>query len=535
MSQSDRSEATEVNGVQEKPLEETQLPSDAIAEEGPEKITAETPNHLPSLEQPNPDLTPFESTTDHNSLPEVEKLITPEPSLGRLADVPNEESPLGISLNFDRILVERNPSTLEILIENRTSQTLQNVEILLESPRTLHLPLRVASRKLAPGQTIRRRLEIEPSRPGNFVLQGSVMLDQGGEKQSFIANRALRVNAIPDASQVTVNIGDIQSNRGGGSNANLGAEYGEVNISNLVDGKTIRTLNDLLDLELPERFEPLELELDYQLSLASINVAREGLARSLRIPAHLLAVSQPGQSLLLTPTDRSDFSLKLVGRREFSLGKSRHEADLQTWFWPRSAENDEFTARISKKHLVAQVNDSGVLTLRDIGSANGSTYNGHFLSKGEEFPIDRRGVLALATKFEIDLLHFPSRLSKEGPSISNLRLWNGPESQRCPFSGAVRFNPTACEQTPFQTIWLLSDGEFGTSQSNPIALDAMGLAEIQGRFLYYRGCFWLENGVENSAVDLGGSPLLASDIAPLASGQILRLGSRSYRVEILDS
>jgi hypothetical protein len=99
----------------------------------------------------------------------------------------------------------------------------------------------------------------------------------------------------------------------------------------------------------------------------------------------------------------------------------------------------------------------------------------------------------------------------------------------------VRFNPTSCKQTPFQSIWLLSDGEFGTSQSNPIVLDAMGLAEIQGRFLYYRGCFWLENAVENSAVDLDGRPLLAADIAPLASGQLLRLGSGSYRVEILNS
>jgi hypothetical protein len=536
MSHSDPSEATEVNGLQENPAVESKSTPVSIEGEAPETIAEVTPNQLPSLEQPISDLTHIESTITHDSLPDEEKLLTPEPSLGRLADVLNEESPLGVSLNFDRILVERNPSTLEILIENRTSQILQNVEILLESPRTLHSPLRVGSRKLAPGQSIRRRLEIEPSRPGNFVLQGSVMLDQGGEKQSFIANRALRVNAIPDASQVTVNIGDIQSNRGGGSNANLGAEYGEVNISNLVDGKTIRTLNDLLDLELPERFEPLELELDYQLSLASISVAREGLSRTLRIPPHLLPISQPGKSLRLTPTDGSDYSLTLVGRREFSLGKSRHESDFATWFWPRSPENDELTLRISKKHLVAKVNDLGELSIRDNGGQNGdSRYNDHFLSKGEAIAIDRRGVLTLATKYVIDLLHLPSRLPKEGPSISNLRLWHGPEPQKYPFSGAVRFNPTSCKQTPFQSIWLLSDGEFGTSQSNPIVLDAMGLAEIQGRFLYYRGCFWLENAVENSAVDLDGRPLLAADIAPLASGQLLRLGSGSYRVEILNS
>jgi len=536
MSHSDPSEATEVNGLQENPAVESKSTPVSIEGEAPETIAEVTPNQLPSLEQPISDLIHIESTITHNSLPDEEKMLTPEPSLGRFAEVLNEESPIAVSLNFDRILVERNPSTLEILIENRTSQILQNVEILLESPRTLHSPLLVGSRKLAPGQSIRRRLEIEPSRPGNFVLQGSVMLDQGGEKQSFIANRALRVNAIPDASQVTVNIGDIQSNRGGGSNANLGAEYGEVNISNLVDGKTIRTLNDLLDLELPERFEPLELELDYQLSLASISVAREGLSRTLRIPPHLLPISQPGKSLRLTPTDGSDYSLTLVGRREFSLGKSRHESDFATWFWPRSPENDELTLRISKKHLVAKVNDLGELSIRDNGGQNGdSRYNDHFLSKGEAIAIDRRGVLTLATKYVIDLLHLPSRLPKEGPSISNLRLWHGPEPQKYPFSGAVRFNPTSCKQTPFQSIWLLSDGEFGTSQSNPIVLDAMGLAEIQGRFLYYRGCFWLENAVENSAVDLDGRPLLAADIAPLASGQLLRLGSGSYRVEILNS
>jgi len=439
--------------------------------------------------------------------------------------------PLSLGLNFDRVFVAENPSTFEIMVESTSEMPLENVEILFESARALGNSLRFVFKRIAPAQKLRRRIEIEPQRAGNFVLQCSVMMEMRGEKQSFIGSRALRVNAIPDTSSIVVNIGDIQGNDGG-ANAGLGAEYGDVKISNLVDASKIRTLNDLLDLELPEKFQLLDLQLDYQLSLRSLTVARAGLEKALSIPPTLVGVCQPGTVLRLTPADAaSGPELKLVARPRFTFGRSRQKADFVAWFWPRSKENDARTMRIGGLQASAEARKETVFVC-DAKSANGSTYNGVSLEPESGIPLDRRGTLAFATEYELDVLHVPTRLEKGPPVISNIRLWNGPADSVTPLLGAVRFAPVNSEPTPFQTLWLLSDAEFGRSHSNPLIFPDETLAEIQGRFLHWRGCFWLENGVTNQGVTVDHTHLNAGDIAPLATGQRLRLGKTVYRLEV---
>jgi predicted component of type VI protein secretion system len=58
------------------------------------------------------------------------------------------------------------------------------------------------------------------------------------------------------------------------------------------------------------------------------------------------------------------------------------------------------------------------------------------------------------------------------------------------------------------------------------------LDEIQGRFHYYRGCFWLENAVANGAVTVNGRALPAGSIVPLTTGMTLVLGNTQLRVGI---
>ena len=82
------------------------------------------------------------------------------------------------------------------------------------------------------------------------------------------------------------------------------------------------------------------------------------------------------------------------------------------------------------------------------------------------------------------------------------------------------------------SVWLLTDTAFGTNHANPLVLDWPELDEIQGRFHHYRGCFWIENTSENGLVRVDNLTLPPGSIAPLASGQLLRLGARTFRVNI---
>ncbi len=238
-------------------------------------------------------------------------------------------------------------------------------------------------------------------------------------------------------------------------------------------------------------------------------------------------------SLKLTPEDRPDDTLTLISRSIFRLGRSRQDADFVSWFWPRTKDNDEKTKRISKVHVVGEVSGEEVF-FRDSGTSNGTTYNGVTLDAEPGLQLDRRGILSLATEYTLDVLHSPSRFSSRPPSISNINKWSGPVEERSPWLGAVRCLPTSGDPTPFRSIWMLSDAEFGTSNSNPVILKDEGLAEIQGQFFHYRGCYWLENAVDNRAVAIDDQILDASSVAPLTTGQRLTFGKKSYRVEIGD-
>jgi hypothetical protein len=82
------------------------------------------------------------------------------------------------------------------------------------------------------------------------------------------------------------------------------------------------------------------------------------------------------------------------------------------------------------------------------------------------------------------------------------------------------------------STWLFTVGAFGTSRTNPIIVDVKGLAEIQGRFYHYLGCFWIETTAPNGAVHLDATRLEPGFIAPLVGGQILKLGDKSFKVTV---
>ena len=112
----------------------------------------------------------------------------------------------------------------------------------------------------------------------------------------------------------------------------------------------------------------------------------------------------------------------------------------------------------------------------------------------------------------------------------------GPARNRWPsdrFPALSAFLPTNTDLAFHDAVWLPSDGTFGTSRANPIVMNAPGLAEIQGRFHHWRGCFWLENPIGNNMVRLAGVTLKSNDMVPLVNGIILELGPTKMRVEIL--
>lgn len=437
--------------------------------------------------------------------------------------------PFGLWLNLPHALVAEHSSTLVFRVKNESPTPIENAELYVSS-RGLSGEALSRVRRLAAGAKTEVLLEVEAARSGHFVLQVAASWDQGGQRFSYRGQHPLRVYKSPDNSNIVINIGDIQSNTGGGANQALGAEYGDVQISNLIERGAIKTLNDLLDLELPENFLPIELELDYEVSRLDMGF-RGGPATGLRIPPSLLATVQPATTCLFEPVggEAPPVPFRLISRPQFRLGRARTDADFIAWVLPRSAANDEKSKRVSKVQAIAEVTEAGIM-LRDNTSANGTLFDQVPLDvNGTSLP--RQGRLLLAGAVEVDFFRLPP-VEEKDPVITNARGWTGPAATPPAQRGAMRFEVVTPGEQPLNALWLLSDASFGTSRSNAVALADPALAEVQGRLRHYRGCFWIETLVDNSAVQLDRLTLRPGEFAPLATGQQLRIGSHTWRVKL---
>lgn len=438
------------------------------------------------------------------------------------------ECPFALYVNFNHALVDGNVSTIGFRVVNEGVTPIENAEIYVSS-RGLQGETLLRVRRLAPTAKSDLLAEVEAARSGNFILQLAVAWDQGGQRYAFRGQRPLRIYKTPENSNVVINISDINSNTGGGANQALGAEYGDVQISNLIEKGAIKTLNDLLEIELPDNFQRIPLELDYEVS--HINMAVRGATGGLRIPPGHLATVQPATVCTLEPVGVPEPPLpfRLVARPQFRLGRARAEADFIAWVLPRNPSNDEKSKRVSKVQAIAELTADGIV-ISDYASANGTLFDNIPLDdKGTALP--RQGRLLLAGAVEVDFDRI-APASEAGPVIANLRQWAGPDTAPLPQRGAVRFEVVSSDAQPLNAFWLLSDASFGTSRSNALSLADPALAEVQGRIHHFRGCFWIETTANNSAVQVDHTTLRPGEIVPLASGQQLRLGSRTWRLKL---
>jgi len=385
--------------------------------------------------------------------------------------------PLRLFLQFNKAIVAGYSSTIAIRLENRASDPLENLDLTLESNGLVSSPCK-AYRQLPPGAVSSDLLEIEALKGGNFVLRCLARFSQGNSLYNLRGTSQFTVNVVPGDQSVLINVRDIQVARGAQT---PGAE--SLKFSSLVPPGAITTLNDLLNYSLPEDFSPIPLELDYEISQAAVQRMDAVGDRGRSIPRQFLGSVQSGTRLILDPpADAGGFirGIRLVARPQFKLGRSREEADFLTWFWPRSPDHDAMSRRLSRVHVIGSVEDGKIL-IRDAGSTNESTFEGHPLLSEQNNRIEQRGTLILGHEYALDVTPCPSALP-EGLHIDNIRLWSGPPgATEPPMRGCVRFLPTNSEIALYDALWLFTDANFGARGPLP---------PLPGKFLdrSLRGC-----------------------------------------------
>ena len=249
----------------------------------------------------------------------------------------------------------------------------------------------------------------------------------------------------------------------------------------------------------------------------------------------LIEFVAPGAVLRLSPIpEGAARGVCLVARSVFRFGRSRQTADFVTWFWPRNPHNDEKTARLGKVQAVAELR-RGRIALRDGDgkrpSANGSQFDDSHLFADEDTIVHERGTLVLGGDYRVEIIPI-DRPHESELRIGNIHEWFGPATRPREARGAVRFQPANSVPVLHDAVWVFSEASFGAGPGNAVILDVPGLAETAGRFHFHRDCFWVETTGAAGTVRVDDTALHPGEIAPLATGQTLRIGGVDFRVEI---
>ena len=256
----------------------------------------------------------------------------------------------------------------------------------------------------------------------------------------------------------------------------------------------------------------------------------------LAIPASLLGTPDPGLGLILTPEDPATPAIHLVARPQFTIGRSLQSADFITRFLPETAANNTLTDRLSRVHVVGE-NTGGRLLLRDGNgsspSVNGSLLDGHLLSPDHPTALSRRGILSLGQEYFLELIPRLHPTPREWPG-DQLAAWPGAETPPREPLGALICEPRQGQPVIRQSAWIFSEIGFGMDACGRVLWDTRAAGESPAAFHHHRGCFWLRNHtLAKTALAIGDTALAPEQVAPIATGQTVLLGSARFTAEIL--
>jgi hypothetical protein len=257
---------------------------------------------------------------------------------------------------------------------------------------------------------------------------------------------------------------------------------------------------------------------------------------TVRIPESLLGDAQAGIILNLDPANPGTASIRLVARPRFNIGRSPQQADFIARLLPENEANDVLNNRLSRIHAFLEITSAG-LQVRD-GSGKGPSLNGSFLN-GEPLqpnlskPLTHRSLLGLGQEYALELVPV-FQTARHTLPISNIEAWTGPAetASNGPCGGLVCL-PTDGRSTIRHAAWLFTEAGFGVDAAGHLVWDTRGRSASPASFHYQRGCFWLRNrSLPETALTCRDVPLQRDDIAPLISGQTVRIGPHTFTVHL---
>jgi len=314
------------------------------------------------------------------------------------------ESPIEISVNVQRFLMDRVHGVLELQFTNLAKDEPFTVLLTLTGrllPKACKRTVRVKNNGI-------RTKSIALSMNGEAFGSGSPISTAGdarfdvdmiictaeGERHRFSGEFVLTVLEYAQSmQQVNVNINKVieQHDKGG-----MGA-INEIDLSNLIKMPSTVDVNSLIDQDRTARFVPIELEYEGEVEPETTGPAL--IERD--VPAMHSATITP-----VRDDDAPGPRLLVMTKHTLVLGRSRQNADLVTWVMPRSEQNDYDTRKISGRHTSLRFTGEGIF-LTPISKTNKTSIDGKVVRGETMLNTESRSVVSFSSVFELTITPVP--------------------------------------------------------------------------------------------------------------------------------
>lgn len=435
--------------------------------------------------------------------------------------------PLQVEINDNQFFAERMVGPIDFRLRNVSSKPVRNASLIITG--SYFGSAEKTYSELEPNAQLRHQVNVVPPQAGRPAVDLELAYEQDGEITVLSAQAVFKVMS-QDVAPANIVI-DQSVHADGGSKLGFGLSIRN-EVAELVKDGLVRSINDLITQEFPDRWMLVQFRLDAE---ETKRRRRDPGARRVRLVQELADRRCPMSKGAMMAVDGPEARRALLlGMDTVKMGRSR-ENDIVLRVIPRSEANDPLTLQItSHPHCSLSLRPQG-LFLADHDTLNGTQVNGCPLHGEEPLSLDSTSEIDVGKALRLRLVPFRELQDQSAVRSENYSdlghpddLWRLAEQLKVRSLLIQRVENLADEE---RYLIVYRYANIGRGMGNELIIPGEGLERTHARVIRLGGQFWLKSLVEGDRLTADGVPIPRGHAAPLAPGMMLRYGDLSGRFE----
>jgi hypothetical protein len=471
-------------------------PADAIRAAAPEGSRDSNPRVAMMANAESPGISPAGASVESA----LREPVVAAPAL----DAETDDEPLRLEINDGHFYMEGHCGVLEFRITNCSDERMKELRLTAVGQR-LGVANEIKMNLAAHGRRD-ARIQIEPQRGGEHVIDVTMESTLGRNKQSWTSQARLKILGRNENPSTIV----VDQSLHAGNNIGYGMSMRNEVRDGIASG-LIKDVNDLIRQQYSESWKPLQL--------TPTDAVRSGVVQLVSEFANQPALQK---ATLSFESAGACCHVHVLGLPEVRLGRSREQNDLVLRRLPRSKESDQLSLQISDRgpHLRISLRKEG-LFLIDHMTANGTWFNGNRIRDEVQLPLDRSSEVDVAHALRLRLTpHLDShsvgefRLGRYVAFGAADDLWQTAERLSLRALSIERLDNLTQERYLILYRWAVC----GTEPTNELAWPASAKTGRLFRILRLGGRLWIEALAADNVLSVDGIPLESESGVPLSNG-----------------